>query len=182
MYVDTPHVVPKLPGELEWQEVREPHAHFADPRGVGGERGYGAQIIPLVVLDTGKMIVPIVRIKRAGGLDRHTVEMNPEAPIRGIGEGDVVALPADPRMRKYVLLVRSLSEKSGWRVFEFDDLGPRGQHDILAIPDVMTLPRLEDRKDQDLLWDTYERFQEEKYRWAGMRYEKGSDKRPLGGE
>jgi len=131
---------------------------------------YGVQVVPLVALESGTVISPNVRVKRTrkGFMDRIEPVIKQQEPLLCAIDGTEIALPADINVNKCILLVKSLDEETGWRIFEMSRkelVAHPGS--ILVIPDLLTLPSLNQQKDHANWWNVYERAEKE--------YKKGVD-------
>lgn len=133
-----------------------------------GKAMYHAQLVPLVSLDSGEVISPVVYVERPkksgamGGIEYVKERQPPLLGVRG-ANGERVGLPIGPEIVKYIFLVQALTEPTGWRYFEFSSSELPKDGARVAIPPLRDLQRLDDREDGKELWAIYERAKSEKW-------------------
>jgi hypothetical protein len=115
------------------------------------------QFVPLVVLNSGEVLSPVVKVERPrrNAMDGVYYVKQRQEPLVNCPQDMSVALPVDARIAEYLLVVRINDEQSGWRVLELPDL-KQAARGILIIPDHSALPLIDERKDHDHLWEVYE--------------------------
>ena len=69
-------------------------------------------------------------------------------------------LPSDPHITQYVFLVKSLTERTDWRVYEMtaDESKRLFERREMQLPDVLTLPKAEQYQKWYGLFDAVEHY------------------------
>jgi len=150
---------------MNWHKTQLLNVRTQDPRHVGDSGfGYGVQIAPLVILNSGKVVSPVVQVKRArkGFMDRVYYVQQPQEPL--LTSKHLICVPVDDRIAEYIFLLNALDEKSDLRVFKFK--GQMAETKTLDLPDVLTLPLLKDYENHDALWGEFQRA-EQAYKNSG---------------
>jgi hypothetical protein len=119
---------------------------------------YRVRVAPLCKLESGEITCPIVYMERAsfGRLGGVTSSRQREPPFRiyVAGEEEFVPLPPGQQISAYILLLNAFDEDTGWRFFEV----PAEQvtrHDPIVVPDLLSLPLLDDVPNHESMWTSY---------------------------
>lgn len=156
---------------MRFEHVRDVRIEVRDPRRVGVDKGwidgrktvfskYRAGGILLVQLGNGDTVAPAIDVDmpRKGFMDRLYYEKRRQPPQLGIGgDSTVIRVPVHANIKRYVLLVKSFSEDTGWRYFELDAQAlPKATDESIVIPDLLALQPLDERQDAKDLWALHE--------------------------
>jgi hypothetical protein len=135
---------------------------FQNPRRAGpGE--YRVQVVLLVRLKTTKFVAPWIEVQQPRkGVVGIYYEKRRQDPMTGMADKLKMGIPVSAELDALVFLVRALNEETGWRYFEVS--GDAMKQEKIAIPDLLTLKRLDDRKDGKELWGLYETANKEYHR------------------
>ena len=120
---------------------------------------YSVKVVPIAVLNDGTFECPEVHLTRPrfGMLGQVTAARQLESPWRiySSGREEFLALSFDNRIDTYVFLLYGLSEDTGWRYVKtpVTEITTKARIDI---PDMLTLPRLEEAPEHDRMWQTFQ--------------------------
>ena len=145
---DAPH-----PGDLEWFD-------------------YNCHVVQFISRKDGALLIPFVRIEVAlEGASSH--ELRIQSPLR---PNTGIEVPDDAGIDSHIFLIRSLQEDTGWRIFTIShqDL-LAAPHSVeypgigIAVPDLLTLPRLDDAPNKLKLIELRDKAHDAFYAAGGMQ-------------
>lgn len=158
---------PRQKGERDWPCLSyrgSTGPRYPDDPGI---MKYGIEIIKLFRLKSGEVVAPVFNSMRYGTRRAFFCFFLPPSlrPVPGEVDDkiwdplDVINLPISHEVADYILLVKSTDEETGWRYFEIDSSTFYLLGNDMCIPDLLTLPKLESRKDHEELMNKYKRAQ-----------------------
>lgn len=144
------------------RKLGEREFYSADGRSYGSRRSsptdremfrYEVRVVPLVRLNSGKVVSPVVverRARREGGSQLVLSQVTTYADTI---YGGYIGMPRHPSLQSHVLLLKTNQEETGYRVFEIDPAKASGE---IVVPDLLTLPSVVGHPDEQAFLEAYQ--------------------------
>ena len=135
-------------------------AGYGDKPGYASDPGvyqYCVDMIVLTRLVSGKIVAPVFNVKLFSIANATESTIYPACPGNiYIGPMTRIWMPLDyDDIADYIILLKANDEDTGWRYYELNGTQYDNIFGYIYIPDLLTLPKLESRKDKKELWDKY---------------------------